>query len=321
MQRMAAIQSEYQKWHDLKRRSSDLVEMALLADKEDDEEMLEQMGLELMEMEKYLDDMEVVLYFSGEHDDKPAIIAIKSGAGGVDAQDWAQILVRMYSRWAEEKKYNLGMLDEVPGEEAGIKSTTLRIDGRNAYGYLRTEKGIHRLIRLSPFDSNHKRHTSFALVEVLPDPGKEEEVTIDHDDLHFDYFRAGGHGGQSVQKNSTAVRVIHRPTKLVVSVQNERSQSQNRDIALQILHARLVDLDMKRRREERQRIKGEHVSAEFGRQVRSYFLHPYQLIKDHRTGHQSNDSQSVLDGDIDPFIKASLASEVEAERSTGASKK
>jgi peptide chain release factor 2 len=220
------------------------------------------------------------------------------------------MLFRMYSRWAERHDYKIEVMDETPGDEAGVKSAAVKIDGDYVYGYLRSERGVHRLVRLSPFDSDHRRHTSFALVEVLPEPDQEEEVKINPDDIRIDVFRAGGHGGQNVQKLSTAVRITHIPTGLVVSVQNERSQLQNRDVAMRILHARLVDLDLQRKAEERAKLKGEHVSAEFGRQVRSYVLHPYQMVKDHRTGYETGNAQAVLDGEVDDFLKANLASQV-----------
>jgi peptide chain release factor 2 len=216
----------------------------------------------------------------------------------------------MYCRWAERRGFGIEILDETPGDEAGVKSAAAKIDGRYAYGYLRSERGVHRLVRLSPFDSDHRRHTSFALVEVLPEPDEQEDVKINPDDLRIDVFRAGGHGGQNVQKNSTAVRLTHLPTNLVVSVQNERSQLQNREVAMRILLARLVDMEMQKRAEARAKLKGEHVSAEFGRQIRNYVLHPYQMVKDERSKFQVSDAQQVLDGDLDDLLKASLAAQV-----------
>ena len=230
----------------------------------------------------------------------------------MDAQDWAEILVRMYTRWAERRGFHAEVLDQTPGDEAGIKSATIKIDGKYAYGYLRSERGVHRLVRLSPFDADHRRHTSFALVEVLPEADETEQVKINPDDLRVDVFRASGNGGQNVQKNSTAIRVTHLPTNIVVAVQNERSQAQNREVAMRILLSRLVDLDMQQKAEERAALKGEHVSAEFGRQVRSYVQHPYQMVKDHRTDFQTGDAQAVLDGDLDDILKSYLSSQVES---------
>jgi peptide chain release factor 2 len=267
------------------------------------------------DLEKYsstVEALEFELQLSGDYDERPAILYVKQGAGGVDAQDWAEILVRMYTRWAERRGFNSEVLDLTPGDEAGIKSAAIKIDGKYAYGYLRSERGVHRLVRLSPFDADHRRHTSFALVEVLPEADEAEEVKINPDDLRIDVFRASGNGGQNVQKNSTAIRLTHLPTNLVVAVQNERSQAQNREVAMKILLSRLVDLDMKQKAEERAKLKGEHVSAEFGRQVRSYVQHPYQMVKDHRTDYQTGDAQAVLDGDIDELLKSYLSSQMES---------
>ena len=310
MQRLAAMKAQLDAWTELESSSENLEELLSLAVEESDDSMAAQLQDEFQRLKSKTDELEFTLQLSGEYDERPAIISVKSGAGGVDAQDWAQMLFRMYSRWAERHNYKLEVLDETPGDEAGVKSAAVKIDGEYVYGYLRSERGVHRLVRLSPFDSDHRRHTSFALVEVLPEPDEEEEVRINPDDIRIDVFRAGGHGGQNVQKLSTAVRITHIPSGLVVSVQNERSQLQNRDVAMRILYARLVDLDMQRKAEERAKLKGEHVSAEFGRQVRSYVLHPYQMVKDHRTGHETGNAQAVLDGDVDDFLKANLASQV-----------
>jgi peptide chain release factor 2 len=311
MQKLASMKAELEAWQDVDGSSENLVELFTLAIEESDDTMAHQLSDEYERLMKKVQRLEFDLQLSGEYDERPAIIAVKAGAGGVDAQDWAQMLFRMYCRWAEKSGLGVEILEETPGDEAGVKSATVRIDGRHAYGYLRSERGVHRLVRLSPFDSDHRRHTSFALIEVLPEPDEHEDVTIDPDDLRIDVFRAGGHGGQNVQKNSTAVRITHIPTNLVVAVQNERSQLQNRDVAMRILHARLVDLEMQRREEERSKLKGDHVSAEFGRQVRSYVLHPYQMVKDHRSEYQTGNAQGVLGGDIDDILKANLSSQVE----------
>ena len=304
------MKAELESWQDVDGSSESLVELLNLAVEESDDTMASQLSDEYDRLLQKVEQLEFDLQLSGEYDERPAIVAVKSGAGGVDAQDWAQMLFRMYCRWAEKNGFGVEILEETPGDEAGVKSATARIDGRHAYGYLRSERGVHRLVRLSPFDSDHRRHTSFALVEVLPEPDEQEDVTIDQDDLRIDVFRAGGHGGQNVQKNSTAVRITHLPTNIVVAVQNERSQLQNRDVAMRILHARLVDLEMQRRAEERTKLKGDHIAADFGRQVRSYVLHPYQMVKDHRSEYQTGNAQGVLDGDIDDILKANLSSQV-----------
>lgn len=304
------MKTEYEAWTEVQSSSANLEELLSLAVDESDESMAEQLRLEYERILKIVEGLEFNLHLSGEYDERPAIIAVKAGAGGVDAQDWAEMLFRMYCRWAEKQGFGVEILDETPGDEAGLKSGAARIEGRFVYGYLRSERGVHRLVRLSPFDSDHRRHTSFALVEVLPEPDEQEEVTIHPDDIRLDVFRAGGHGGQNVQKNSTAVRITHIPTNLVVAVQNERSQLQNREVAMRILLARLIDLDLQQRAEERAKLKGAHVSAEFGRQVRSYVLHPYQMVKDHRSDFQTGDAQAVLEGDIEELLKANLTSQV-----------
>ena len=221
------------------------------------------------------------------------------------------MLVRMYTRWAEHRGYKASVLDLSPGEEAGIKSATLELTGPYAYGYAKAERGVHRLVRLSPYDAAHARHTSFALVEVLPEAEGDVDIQIDPDDLHIDVFRASGAGGQHVQKNSTAVRITHVPSGLVVSCQNERSQLQNKEVALKILRSRLMEQELERRAAERAKLKGEHVSAGWGNQIRSYILHPYKLVKDHRTGQESTDPEGVLDGTLDPFIRTYLLSTVD----------
>ena len=272
--------------------------------------MLAQLALEAVDLQSDVSDREFRLQLNGEHDDRAAILAVKQGAGGVDAQDWSEMLLRMYMRWSEHSGHESEVLDFTPGEEAGIKSAAVRVSGDHAYGFLRSERGVHRLVRLSPFDSGHRRHTSFALVEVYPEPDEADDVEIDPTEVRMEAFRASGHGGQSVQKNSTAVRLTHQPTGIVVSVQNERSQAQNRQVAMKILHARLSDLEQQRRAAERAKLKGDHVSAEFGRQVRSYVLHPYQMVKDHRTEHEVSDARRVLEGDLDGFLKAFLRSSI-----------
>jgi peptide chain release factor 2 len=243
---------------------------------------------------------------SGPYDQGNALLTINSGAGGTDSQDWAAMLLRMYLRWCENHGYETEILDMSEGEEAGIKTATIAVNGPYAYGYLRAEKGVHRLVRLSPFDAAHRRHTSFAQVEVLPQVEDEHEIEIDPNDLRIDTYRSAGAGGQNVQKNDTAVRITHLPTGIVVTCQNERSQTQNRENAMRVLRARL--LEMKREEQERQlaELRGEYTKAEWGSQIRSYVLHPYQMVKDHRTDFEVGNAQAVLDGDLDGLIEAYL---------------
>jgi len=312
MRKLAAVKAELDTWTNLSSDVASTVELFALAVEEGDDALGAQLADDLKKHSKSVESLEFELQLSGEYDARSAILYVKQGAGGVDAQDWAEILVRMYTRWAERRGFSADVLDLTPGDEAGVKSATIKIDGKFAYGYLRSERGVHRLVRLSPFDADHRRHTSFALVEVLPEADDSEEVTINPDDVRVDVFRASGNGGQNVQKNSTAIRLTHLPTNLVVAVQNERSQAQNREVAMKILHSRLVDLDMQKKAEERAALKGEHVSAEFGRQVRSYVQHPYQMVKDHRTDFQTPDAQGVLDGDLDDLLKSYLSSQMES---------
>jgi peptide chain release factor 2 len=244
---------------------------------------------------------------SGKYDHDSAILAIHAGAGGTDSQDWAAMLERMYLRWAEQQGYPAEILDITEGEEAGIKSVTISVDGEYAFGYLRSEKGVHRLVRLSPFDAAHRRHTSFALVEVLPQVAMDDaEIEIDPGDIKLDVFRSSGAGGQNVQKNATAVRITHLPTGIVVTCQNERSQTQNREFAMRILRARLLELRQAEKEEERAVLRGEYTKAEWGSQIRSYVLHPYQMVKDHRTDHETGNTQAVLDGALNEFMEAYL---------------
>ena len=310
MRRMAGLKDEVESLTGLMSRAQALDELIELALLEEEDSLAETMGDELVELTTTLDNLEFLLMLSGEYDDHNAILALHAGAGGVDSQDWAQMLMRMYLRWSERRGFKTEILDVSMGDEAGIKSAVIQVNGLNAYGFLKAEKGVHRLVRISPYDGNHARHTSFALAEIMPDVEDDSEVTINSDDLRIDTFRAGGHGGQNVQKNSTAVRITHLPSGIRVTCQNERSQHQNREIAMRILMARLVELEMKRRAEAMALIKGEHISPEWGNQIRSYVLHPYQMVKDHRTDHSVSDAAAVLDGDLDDFITSYLKSTV-----------
>jgi peptide chain release factor 2 len=261
-----------------------------------------------------LDELELEAAFSGEYDSRNAILSIHAGAGGTESQDWAQMLMRMYLRWAERCGYKAEILDISPGEEAGVKSVVIGVNGDYACGYLKSEHGVHRLVRLSPFDADHARHTSFVLVEVLPEAEADVDAKIAPEDLKVDVFRSSGPGGQHMQKTSTAVRLTHIPTGLVVSCQSERSQRQNKEIALKILRSRLLELELAKRAEERAKLKGKRIAAGWGNQIRSYVLHPYKMVKDHRTDYQTSDTDKVLDGELDGFINAYLRSKLGEEK-------
>ena len=312
MQRLSGLTRQLEEWSGLDERSSSLADIVDLAIEEGDDSLTESSAAELAEIIDTLERLELGLTLSGEYDGRSAFIALHAGAGGIDSQDWAGMLTRMYSRWAEASGLKSELLDSSPGDEGGVKRATLQVTGANAYGYLRSERGVHRLVRLSPFDADHARHTSFALVEVMPEVEDGVDVTVSDDDINIEVFRAGGHGGQSVQKNSTAVRITHLPTGIKVVCQNERSQYQNRTIAMRILLSRLAEVERRKRDKELAEIKGDHVSAEWGNQIRSYVLHPYKMVKDHRTGHETSDAEGVLDGDLGPFIRSYLTSTVGA---------
>jgi len=304
MRRLAEAREQVETWRGLEVKVGELSELLEMAEAEGDEATAADVAAEVQALAAQLDKLELSLALSGEYDRRDAILAIHSGAGGTDSQDWAEMLLRMYLRWAEGHGYQARVLDMTAGEEAGIKSAMVEVAGRDAYGYLRAERGVHRLVRLSPFDFAHARHTSFALVEVLPEVEDVAEVTIDPDDLRIDVFRASGHGGQNVQKNATAIRITHIPSGTVVSCQNERSQYRNKDIAMKVLQARLLERELERQTEEKARLKGEHVSAAWGNQIRSYVLHPYKMVKDHRTGYETSDAEAVLDGELDELLRA-----------------
>lgn len=306
MQQLTRLKEDVGLWRGLSRRIQDSLALLELAHTEGDEGIAEEIADEAAKVAEELANLEFRLAFSGPHDDDNAILAIHAGAGGTESQDWAAMLLRMYLRWAEDHKYETELLDSTPGEEAGIKSATVSVVGPYAYGYLKSERGVHRLVRLSPFDAAHRRHTSFALVEVIPDIENEIKLEINPDDLRVEVFRAAGHGGQNVQKNATAVRITHIPTGIVASCQNERSLMQNREMAMKVLRARLFALEEAKREEERAKLKGKHVSAGWGNQIRSYVLHPYHMVKDLRTGYETGNTDAVLDGNLDPFIKSYL---------------
>jgi len=271
-----------------------------------DESIEDDLQKEVLALQEEIEKREFDAMLAGEYDRGDALLAIHAGAGGNDAQDWAEMLQRMYLRWAEKRGFKTETLDLTPGEEAGIKSTTISINGLYAYGYLRSEKGVHRLVRISPFDSSNRRHTSFVLVEILPQVDDDHDINIKPSDLRIDTFRSGGAGGQSVQKNDTAVRITHLPTGIVASCQNERSQTQNREMALKVLKGRLVALKQQERKGKIEELRGEYQKAEWGSQIRSYVLHPYQMVKDHRTEFEMGNTEAVLNGELDPFIETYL---------------
>lgn len=272
----------------------------------DDGSLTEEINQQVDELEELVAKKEISLLLSGQYDHGNALLAIHAGAGGTDSQDWAGMLERMYLRWAENSGYKTEVLDRTMGEEAGIKSVTISVSGELAYGYLKAEKGVHRLVRLSPFDAAHRRHTSFALVEVLPEIEGNGDIVIRPEDIEIEVYKSSGAGGQNVQKNMTAVRIIHLATGLVVTCQNERSQSQNRESALKVLRSRLFELQQQAQAIEISDLKGEFKKVEWGSQIRSYVLHPYQMVKDHRTDYETGNTQSVLDGNLDGFIEAYL---------------
>jgi peptide chain release factor 2 len=279
-----------------------LKELAILSIDENDDSFEEEISNSVNILEKDISDLELKTLFDGKYDIRNAIISIHAGAGGVESQDWASMIMRMYLRWAEKMNMTSKILDISKGDEAGIKSTTMHIKGNNVYGLLKSERGVHRLVRLSPYDSDNARHTSFVLVETLPEIESDVEIELKSDDLNIESFKAGGAGGQSVQKNSTAIRITHIPTGIKVSCQNERSQAQNKEIAMKILQSRLLSRELKIREENEKKIKGPHISAEWGNQIRSYVLHPYKMVKDHRSDYESSDPDKILDGDINEFI-------------------
>lgn len=306
MKKLSALREEVESWQTLHQRITDALELAKL----EDEGLRDDLETETEALEKSVAQREFYAMFSGEYDRGNALLAVHAGAGGTDSQDWAEMLERMYLRWAENHGYETEVLDYSEGEEAGIKSVTIAVDGRYAYGYLHPEKGVHRLVRLSPFDAAHRRHTSFALVEVLPQVEDDDTVEIDPNDLRIDTYRSAGAGGQNVQKNDTAIRITHIPTGIVVTCQNERSQTQNRVNAMRVLRARLLELKQQEQEEQLAELRGEFQKVEWGSQIRSYVLHPYQMVKDHRTDYETGNTQAVLNGDIDGFIEAYLRANV-----------
>jgi peptide chain release factor 2 len=306
MQRLANLKEEVTRWNSLSQRIQETLDFAAL----NDESLRGELETETRALEREIERVEFLLLFSRPRDREDAILSLHAGAGGTDAQDWTEMLLRMYLRWAESQGYKTEIVDRLHGEEAGIKRVTLTVSGPYAYGNLRSERGVHRLVRLSPFDAAHRRHTSFTLAEVWPDIAEDIAVTIDPSDLEIETFRASSAGGQHMQKNETAVRISHIPTGITVSCQNERSQAQNKETALRVLRARLTQIEEDKQQEEIDALKGEHVEAGWGNQIRSYVLHPYQMVKDHRSGYERGNTEAVLDGQLDEFMEAYLRSQM-----------
>ncbi len=306
-QKLADLKKEYDAWAGLRAELLEAEELLRVVAEEKDASMEQELATSLAAMEKRYVDMEFQLLFSGDYDPNNAIVALHAGAGGTDAQDWAEMLLRMFFRYAERKGWTVQLLDESRGGEAGIKSATFLVQGRYAYGHFKAEHGVHRLVRQSPFNADALRQTSFALAEVIPEIGEEaDEIEIKPEDLRIDTFTSGGKGGQSVNTTYSAVRFVHLPTGITVSCQNERSQTQNREMAMRILKSRLLQRREEERQKEKQKLRGEFKSAEWGNQIRSYVLHPYQMVKDHRTDVETSDTQGVLDGDLDRFVEGYL---------------
>lgn len=303
MQKMSRLKSQVEKWQKVEHRINDAVELAELAE---DGDMADEIAAETQALSKIAEDLSFEAMLSGEYDNEDAILSIHAGAGGTEAQDWASMLERMYLRWMERRGYKIEEIDKTYGEEAGIKSVTFAVKGDYAYGYLQSELGVHRLVRISPYDSNSRRHTSFAKVELYPDIAGDIEIEVKDAEIRVDVFRASGPGGQSVNTTDSAVRITHLPTGLVVQSQNQKSQAQNKERAMQVLKARLFELERQKQQAEIDALKGENVDAGWGNQIRSYVLHPYQMVKDLRTRHETSQSSAVLDGDLDSFMESYL---------------
>ena len=301
------LRTEIDLWRTLARRVDDLVELLDLVSAADDPDLAAEIEREAAELTATFARERTALLFSGEYDERSALITVSAGAGGTEATDWAEMLVRMYLRWAERHRYSTEIVDQLEGEQAGLKSATIAVDGRRAYGWLRAERGVHRLVRISPFDAQKRRQTTFALIEVLPEVEPDDtDVELDWDEIRVDTFRSQGAGGQHVNKTDSAVRLTHLPTGIVAQSQNERSQTQNKETAIKVLKARILERRLEEKEAALRTLKGEHVTAGWGNQIRSYVLHPYQMVKDLRTGEETSNTTAVLDGDLDTFMQSEL---------------
>jgi len=300
------LREEITLWRGLEKRADDLVELLDLLEDTPDPDTEGDVEHEADTLRGEFERERTLLLFSGEYDPKNAVLTISAGAGGTEATDWAEMLLRMYLRWAERHRFKADVVDSQPGEQAGIKSATVTVTGRFAYGWLRVERGVHRLVRISPYDAQKRRQTTFALVEVMPEADEDVEIELNWDEIRVDTFRSSGAGGQHVQKTESAIRLTHLPTGIVVTCQNERSATQNRELAIRVLKSRLLELELEKREEELRRLRGEHVTAGWGNQIRSYVLHPYQMVKDLRSGQETSNTGAVLDGDLDAFMQAEL---------------
>ena len=305
-QRVSDLKNEIELWQKLKKQVNDLLELGLTDAKDKSVNLRAELETEYEKLAKEFAGQEFHLLFRDKNDKNNAILAIHAGTGGVDAQDWAQMLLRMYLRYCEKKGFKAKVIDETFGSEAGIKSAVIEVRGSHAYGYLKSENGVHRLVRISPFDAEAMRHTSFALTEVIPEISGEQEIAIKPEDLKIDTFLASGHGGQNIQKTESAVRITHLPTKIAVACQSERSQAQNKERAMKILKSKLLKISEAKAEEEKKQLRGEYSEAAWGNQIRSYVLQPYHLVKDHRTNYEEGDVDSVLDGKLDGFVEAYL---------------
>ncbi|MGQ9556715.1 MAG: peptide chain release factor 2 [Desulfurispora sp.] len=302
----AALQEELAAFQALENAAANIAVLLELGEEEEDEQLAREAAAELKKLAARLAEKELAVLLSGQYDRENAIVTLHAGAGGTEAQDWVEMLLRMYTRWAEDHKYQVTLVDLLPGDEAGVKSATIMVSGPNAYGYLKAEKGVHRLVRISPFDASGRRHTSFASVDVMPEVQEDVDIEINPEDLKIDTYRSGGAGGQHVNKTDSAVRITHLPTGIVVQCQSERSQISNRNTAMKLLKAKLLDLEMQKKEAELAAMRGEQREIAWGSQIRSYVFHPYSLVKDHRTGVETGNVQAVMDGEIDQFIAAWL---------------
>lgn len=311
-QKLSDLKGDVEGWEAIRKDAENLKELIEMAESEKDDSALSEVEKSIEELESRYKQLEFGMLFSGPYDSKSAVMSIHAGAGGTDAQDWAEMLLRMYMRYAEKKGWKVRLVDESRGTEAGIKSATMFVEGKNVYGHLTGEAGVHRLVRLSPFNADHLRQTSFSLVEVLPEIDDSIDIDIDPQDLRIDTFMSGGKGGQSVNTTYSAVRIVHIPTNIAVSCQNERSQQQNKEVAMQILKSKLLKLKEEEMAKEKKELRGEFHSAEWGNQIRNYVIHPYQLVKDTRTDVETTETEKVLDGDLDRFVEALLRRRAES---------